>query len=114
MGRKHTPDVERLPHADVSAMAQAGRPITVGYEVQPYDNTCRPDSPQCGGCALRTTARLDASMVVARARGSEVLVTDSVVEAVRESDHLAFEGIGTVKLKGFDEPRTLYRAYPRE
>ena len=54
------------------------------------------------------------SRVVARARGSEVLVTDSVVEAVRESDHLAFEGIGTVKLKGFDEPRTLYRAYPRE
>jgi adenylate cyclase len=54
------------------------------------------------------------SRVVARARGSEVLVTDSVVDAVGESDHLAFEGIGTVKLKGFDEPRTLYRAYPRE
>ena len=54
------------------------------------------------------------SRVVARARGSEVLVTDSVVEAVGESDYLAFEGIGTVKLKGFDEPRTLYRAYPRE
>jgi adenylate cyclase len=54
------------------------------------------------------------SRVVARARGSEVLVTDSVVEAVGASDHLAFEGIGTVKLKGFDEPRTLYRAYPRE
>src|SRR3954453_8556916 len=44
------------------------------------------------------------SRVVARARGSEVLVTDSVVEAVGESDYLAFEGIGTVKLKGFDEP----------
>jgi adenylate cyclase len=54
------------------------------------------------------------SRVVARARGSEVLVTDSVVEAVGESDYLAFEGIGTVKLKGFDEPRTLYRAYPKE
>src|SRR3954452_2839812 len=54
------------------------------------------------------------SRVVARARGSEVLVTDWVVEAVAESDYLAFEGIGTVKLKGFDEPRTLYRAYPRE
>src|ERR671931_2845587 len=51
------------------------------------------------------------SRVVARARGSEVLVTDSVVEAVGESDHVGFEGIGTVKLKGFDEPRTLYRAY---
>jgi adenylate cyclase len=54
------------------------------------------------------------SRVVARARGSEVLVTDSVVDAVGESDHLAFEGIGTVKLKGFNEPRTLYRAYTRE
>jgi adenylate cyclase len=54
------------------------------------------------------------SRVVARARGGEVLVTDSVVEAVGDSDYLAFEGIGTVKLKGFDEPRTLYRAYPRD
>jgi adenylate cyclase len=54
------------------------------------------------------------SRVVARARGSEVLVTDSVVEAVGESGHLAFEGIGTVKLKGFNVPRTLFRAYPRE
>jgi adenylate cyclase len=55
-----------------------------------------------------------ASRVVARARGSEVLVTDSVVDAVGDGDHLAFEGIGTVKLKGFDEPRSLFRAYPRE
>jgi adenylate cyclase len=55
-----------------------------------------------------------ASRVVARARGGEVLVTDSVVEAVGGSGHLAFEGIGTVKLKGFDEPRSLFRAYPRE
>jgi adenylate cyclase len=55
------------------------------------------------------------SRVVARARGGEVLVTDSVVEAVGGGgDHLAFEGIGTVKLKGFDEPRSLFRAYPRE
>jgi adenylate cyclase len=55
------------------------------------------------------------SRVVARARGGEVLVTDSVVEAVGgDSEHLAFEGIGTVKLKGFDEPRSLFRAYPRE
>jgi adenylate cyclase len=55
-----------------------------------------------------------ASRVVARARGGEVLVTDAVVEAVGNSDHLAFEGIGTVKLKGFDEPRSLFHAYPRE
>jgi adenylate cyclase len=54
-----------------------------------------------------------ASRVVARARGSEVLVTDFVEELVKDSDHLGFEPIGTVKLKGFDEPRELYRAYSR-
>jgi adenylate cyclase len=51
-----------------------------------------------------------ASRVVARARGGEVLVTDSVVEAVRGSGHLRFEGIGGVKLKGFEAPRRLFRA----
>ena len=54
-----------------------------------------------------------ASRVVARARGGEVLVTDSVTEAVRGA-HLVFEGIGQVKLKGFDEPRQLCRVVPRE
>jgi len=54
-----------------------------------------------------------ASRVVARARGSEVLVTDFVEEVVKDSAHLGFEPIGTVKLKGFDEPRGLYRAYSR-
>jgi adenylate cyclase len=52
--------------------------------------------------------------VVARARGGEVLVTDSVVDAVRDSAHLGFEEIGQVKLKGFSEPRQLCRALPRE
>ena len=51
-----------------------------------------------------------ASRVVARARGGEVLVTDAVVERVSESDHLVFENVGQVKLKGFDEPRQLFRA----
>jgi adenylate cyclase len=51
-----------------------------------------------------------AARVVARARGGEVLVTDSVVHEVAESRHLSFEGIGQVKLKGFDEPRQLCRA----
>jgi adenylate cyclase len=54
-----------------------------------------------------------ASRVVARARGGEVLVTDSVVEAVGKLDHLEFSPIGQVKLKGFDEPRQLCRAEPR-
>jgi adenylate cyclase len=51
-----------------------------------------------------------ASRVVARARGGEVLVTDSVVEAVSGASGLRFEPIGDVKLKGFDEPRQLCRA----
>ena len=54
------------------------------------------------------------SRVVARARGGEVLVSDSVVEAVSGSSHLRFEPIGQVKLKGFDEPRQLCRAVRRE
>ncbi len=54
------------------------------------------------------------SRVVARARGGEVLVTDTVMEAVRDAGHLGFEGIGSVKLKGFDEPARLFRAYARE
>ena len=53
------------------------------------------------------------SRVVARARGGEVLVTDSVVDAVRDSPHLSFDEIGQVKLKGFAEPRQLCRAIPR-
>ena len=56
-----------------------------------------------------------ASRVVARARGGEVVVTDAVVERVAESEHLVFEGVGQVKLKGFDEPRQLCRAtMPRQ
>ena len=51
--------------------------------------------------------------MVARARGGEVLVTDSVVGAVSGA-HLGFEGIGQVKLKGFNVPRQLCRAVPRE
>jgi adenylate cyclase len=51
-----------------------------------------------------------AARVVARARGGEVIVTDSVMEAIKTSDWLKFEAIGTVKLKGFDEPRALCRA----
>ena len=51
-----------------------------------------------------------ASRVVARARGGEVLATDAVVDQVAASSRLAFEGIGQVKLKGFDEPRQLCRA----
>ena len=55
-----------------------------------------------------------ASRVVARARGGEVLVTDSVViESVATRTTSASRTIGQVKLKGFDEPRQLCRAEPR-
>jgi adenylate cyclase len=51
-----------------------------------------------------------AARVVARARGGEVIVTDSVMEAIKTSDWLRFDAIGEVKLKGFDQPRALCRA----
>jgi peptide-N-glycosidase F-like protein len=40
--------------ADVSAAVMAGQPVTVSYDVTPYENTCRPDAPLCScgaGCA---------------------------------------------------------------
>jgi adenylate cyclase len=52
-----------------------------------------------------------ASRVGARAAGGEVLVTDAVVGAA--GDHLAFEAIGEVKLKGFSEATELYLARAR-
>jgi adenylate cyclase len=51
-----------------------------------------------------------ASRVVARARGGEVLVTSGAVDAVDRDEHLEFEEIGEVKLKGFDQPQQLCRA----
>jgi adenylate cyclase len=55
-----------------------------------------------------------AARVVARARGGEVIITDSVAEVVKGSEHLVLEEIGEVKLKGFDEPRRLLRASRRD
>jgi adenylate cyclase len=55
-----------------------------------------------------------AARVVARARGGEVLVSDSVMDEIGDDDHLEFENIGQVKLKGFDEPRILCRVRARE
>jgi adenylate cyclase len=55
-----------------------------------------------------------AARVVARARGGEVLVTDRIMDAAAGSDHLAFENIGSVKLKGFKEPVRIGRAYAAE
>jgi adenylate cyclase len=49
-----------------------------------------------------------ASRVVARAAGGEVLVTRSVV--AQAGDHLEFERIGEVRLKGFEQPTELFLA----
>jgi adenylate cyclase len=55
-----------------------------------------------------------AARVVARARGGEVLVTDSVVDAAADLKHLEFDEIGQVKLKGFEGPRRLCRVSAKE
>jgi adenylate cyclase len=52
-----------------------------------------------------------ASRVGARAAGGEVLATREVVDAA--GDHLRFEPIGEVKLKGFREATDLFLARPR-
>jgi adenylate cyclase len=52
-----------------------------------------------------------ASRVGARAAGGEVLVTREVVQAAGR--HLAFQHIGEVKLKGFDEATELFLARSR-
>jgi adenylate cyclase len=53
-----------------------------------------------------------AHRVVSRALGGEVLVTESLVKAIKNSDFLNFETIGEVVLKGFPEPISLYIARP--
>jgi adenylate cyclase len=49
-----------------------------------------------------------AHRVVNRAQAGEVLVTDRVIEAIREREGLAFEPIGEVNLKGFPAPTPLF------
>jgi adenylate cyclase len=49
-----------------------------------------------------------ASRVAARSGGGEVIVTRPVVEAA--GNHLEFERIGEVRLKGFIEPTELFLA----
>jgi len=53
-----------------------------------------------------------AARVVARSAGGEVVVTRPVVEA--GGPHLAFDRIGEVRLKGFDEPTELFLAHQAE
>ena len=55
-----------------------------------------------------------AHRIVNRALGGEVLVTEQVVEAISDSEHLSFDPIGEVVLKGFPEPISLYIARPQK
>jgi adenylate cyclase len=54
-----------------------------------------------------------AHRIVNRALGGEVLVTERVVEAIPDSEHLRFDPIGEVVLKGFPEPISLFIARPQ-
>jgi hypothetical protein len=48
----HRPNHEppALPH-QVTPLTP-GKPITISYDVTPYENSCRPDAPVCG-CGTR-------------------------------------------------------------
>jgi hypothetical protein len=53
------PGADVLPWVvDVTAAAR-GPSVMVSYEVDAYENTCRPDAPVCGGCALGTGCAFD-------------------------------------------------------
>lgn len=51
--------------------------------------------------------------VVARALGGEVIVTRAAVGQIEESDHLDFDSLGELSLKGFPEPVELFVATAR-
>jgi hypothetical protein len=38
----------------IEDVAATGGALTVGYDIEPYENTCRPDSEDCSGCTLGT------------------------------------------------------------
>lgn len=52
--------------------------------------------------------------VVNRALGGEVLVTDSVAEAITDHEDLELDSLGAVDLKGFPEPTPLFLVRVRE
>lgn len=54
------PGAEVLPWVeDVTDAVTPGRAATVAYDVEPYENSCSPQSPQCMGCALGTGCEYD-------------------------------------------------------
>ena len=53
-----------------------------------------------------------AHRVVTRALGGEVLVTEALLQAIKDSEFLRFDPIGEVVLKGFPDAISLYIAHP--
>jgi Peptide-N-glycosidase F, C terminal/Peptide-N-glycosidase F, N terminal len=44
---------------DFATSLAAGAAVTVGYDLVPYENTCRPDAATCTGCTLGTSCDYD-------------------------------------------------------
>ncbi|NUP07467.1 MAG: hypothetical protein HOW73_15565 [Polyangiaceae bacterium] len=54
------PGADVLPWiVDVTADISGGGSATFGYDVEAYENTCRPDSAVCTGCTLGTSCEYD-------------------------------------------------------
>jgi hypothetical protein len=54
------PGADVLPWVtDVTADVLAGNPPTFAYDVEAYENTCRPDATTCTGCSLGTGCAYD-------------------------------------------------------
>lgn len=44
---------------DVTPDVAGASSLTIAYDVEAYDNTCRPDAPMCAGCTLGTACAYD-------------------------------------------------------
>lgn len=54
------PGAEVIPWLeDASDAVAPGETVAISYDVQAYENTCRPDAPECTGCALGTGCEYD-------------------------------------------------------
>ena len=45
--------------SSANAVATPGQDVEVLYDVSEYENTCRPDAPDCMGCSLGTGCEYD-------------------------------------------------------
>jgi hypothetical protein len=48
-----------IVHPWSADFAAAPGPLAISYDIEAYDNTCRPDAPTCTGCALGTGCEYD-------------------------------------------------------